>query len=108
MTQKEEKCCVSPGNYTLTCSNTRHPHGWKKGFITINGAHYCDDFMGFKAMRRITVKGNEISLAYNTVAYSRDSHVPSFFAKTLLNLGPLGNPHERDIIDNTNMTTKGI
>ena len=55
---KEEKCCLSSGNHTLTCYNTRQPHGWKKGFLTINGERYCDDFMGYKAMRRITIQGD--------------------------------------------------
>lgn len=54
---KEEKCCLSSGNHTLTCYNTRQPHGWKKGFLTINGERYCDDFMGYKAMRRISIEG---------------------------------------------------
>ena len=53
----EEGCCIKPGNYTLTCYNTKKPYGWKKGKITINGHDYCDDFMGYKAMRRITIKG---------------------------------------------------
>ena len=52
-------CCVAPGNYTLTCRNTKYPNGWKKGFIFINGRRYCDDFMGFKVMRRISIKGKK-------------------------------------------------
>ena len=53
-----EKCCVRPGNHTLTCLNTKQPYGWKKGTIEINGHEYCGDFIGFKAMRRVTIKGN--------------------------------------------------
>ena len=55
---KEKDCCLAPGNHTLTCYNTKHPHGWKKGSIVIRGKHYCDDFIGYKAMRRIIIKGN--------------------------------------------------
>ena len=57
-TMKEKDCCLAPGNHTLTCYNTKQPHGWKKGFIIINGERYCDDFMGYKAMRKIMIKGN--------------------------------------------------
>ena len=56
MVQKEKDCCLAPGNHTLTCYNRREPHGWKKGFIVINGERYCDDFIGYKAMRRIVIK----------------------------------------------------
>ena len=55
---KENDCCLTPGNHTLTCYNTRYPHGWKKGFIVINGRRYCDDFIGYKAMRRIIIEDN--------------------------------------------------
>ena len=57
-TMKEKNCCLAPGNHTLTCYNTQQPHGWKKGFIVINGKRYCDDFIGYKAMRRIIIDGN--------------------------------------------------
>ena len=53
----EKSCCVRPGNYTLACYNTKLPYGWKKGKITINGQDYCDDFMGYKALRRVTIIG---------------------------------------------------
>ena len=55
---KENDCCLAAGNHTLNCYNTKHPHGWKKGFIIVNGKNYCDDFIGYKAMRRITIRGN--------------------------------------------------
>ena len=56
----QKGCCIEPGNYTLTCYNTQSPDGWKKGKITINGNDYCDDFIGYKAMRRITIMGTFI------------------------------------------------
>ena len=55
---QENDCCLAPGNHTLTCYNTRKPHGWKQGFIVINGERYCDDFIGYKAMRRVIINGN--------------------------------------------------
>ena len=51
------RCCIDPGQYTLTCINTKHPHGWKNGYIEIEGYRYCDDFMSYKAMRRISITG---------------------------------------------------
>ena len=51
------RCCLKPGQYTLTCINTEQPHGWKNGYIQIGGYRYCDDFMSYKAMRRITIAG---------------------------------------------------
>ena len=67
MTHSEKRCCVEPGRYTLTCFNTKSPHGWKGGFIAIDGIHYCDDFMGFKAMRRITIDGESTCLLITKV-----------------------------------------
>ena len=55
---QEKDCCLPAGNHTLTCYNTQQPHGWKKGFIVINGNRYCDDFIAYKAMRRIMINGN--------------------------------------------------
>ena len=66
----EPDCCLAPGNHTLTCYNIREPHGWKKGFIVINGERYCDDFIGYKAMRRIMINGN-ISNSETLVLVSR-------------------------------------
>ena len=51
----EEGCYLAPGKYTLNCYNTKHPYGWKKGVIVINGHSYCDDFMGYKALRHIFI-----------------------------------------------------
>ena len=67
---KEPDCCLAPGNHTLTCYNIREPHGWKQGFIVINGERYCDDFIGYKAMRRIIINGN-ISNSETLVLVSR-------------------------------------
>ena len=53
-----QRCCLTPGQYTLTCQNTEYPDGWYGGYIEIQGHRYCDDFMAYKAMRRIIVKGS--------------------------------------------------
>ena len=60
------KCCVEPGNYTLTCYNTKKPMGWKGGYMEFLGHRYCDDFMGFGSSRGIKIteitQGTNISL----------------------------------------------
>ena len=52
-----ERCCLTPGNYTLICENEIGPFGWVNSFIEILGQRYCDDFVGFKGLRRIVVPG---------------------------------------------------
>ena len=52
---KYERCCLTPGYHTLTCHNEKGPFGWGKSFIEIQGQRYCDDFVGFKAMRRVNI-----------------------------------------------------
>ena len=53
-----EKCCISPGNYTLRCYADKQPDGWKGGCIEFLGRRYCDDFIGFKSMHRVQIKSN--------------------------------------------------
>ena len=52
-----DRCCLVPGKYTLTCSNLQDTKGWGNVIFTIDGKQYCDDFVGFEAMRSVTVKG---------------------------------------------------
>ena len=52
-----ERCCVAPGKHSLTCLNTENPEGWKGGYLEIQGRRHCDDFMSFKAMRKIWIEG---------------------------------------------------
>ena len=54
----ENNCFLEPGMHILSCSNTKQPYGWKNGFITINEHRYCDDFMGYKALRHVFI-GNK-------------------------------------------------
>ena len=51
------RCCLKPGLYTLECSNPEGPYGWGSSSISIHGQKYCDDFVGYKALRRIEIFG---------------------------------------------------
>ena len=53
-----DKCCLPPGTYTLICKNTKSKYGWGDSKFEINGKRYCDDFFGFKAMRKVLIEGN--------------------------------------------------
>ena len=55
-----QRCCLAPGQYTLICQNTVYPDGWYGGHIEIQGHKYCDDFLAYKTLRRIIIKGNII------------------------------------------------
>ena len=52
---KYERCCLIPGNHTLSCHNDKGPFGWGNSFIEIQGKRYCDDFVGFQAMRKVSI-----------------------------------------------------
>ena len=52
---KYERCCLIPGYHTLTCHNEKGPFGWGNSSLEINGQRYCNDFVGFKAMRRVLI-----------------------------------------------------
>ena len=54
-----DMCCLSPETYTLQCSNTNKPYGWGKSFIEIEGQRYCDDFVGYKGLRKVLVEGKQ-------------------------------------------------
>ena len=51
------RCCLQPGQHTLTCINKKSEFGWGNVTFEINGKRYCDDFVGFKAMRTISFEG---------------------------------------------------
>ena len=55
-----DRCCLPEGQYTLTCRNTKSKYGWGNVAFEINGKRYCDDFVGFKAMRTISIKGRSL------------------------------------------------
>ena len=51
-----EVCCLPRVEHTLTC-NSFDGVAWAKIFLLINGHRFCDDFTGYKAMRRINILG---------------------------------------------------
>lgn len=52
-----DRCCLSPGVYSLVCRNDIEPFGWGNSFIEILGQRYCDDFVGYKGLRKVIVSG---------------------------------------------------
>ena len=57
-----ERCCLAPGMHILTCLNEIGPYGWGNGYIEILGQRYCDDFVGFRAMRKVSLLGKMLKL----------------------------------------------
>ena len=65
-----QRCCLEPGQHTLTCINKRKPYGWDDGYIEIQGHRYCNDFMSYKITQKITIKGmNQIIITYNLTEF---------------------------------------
>ena len=56
-----QRCCALPGTHILTCFNTEKDEGWSSGSLEYQDRIYCDDFMSYKTMHRIEIKGNEPS-----------------------------------------------
>ena len=48
------RCCLAPGEHILTCEASGQFH-WRQSYVLIQGRKYCNDFIGFKALRRITI-----------------------------------------------------
>ena len=58
-----ERCCLKPGEYTLSCQNANSKNsGWNGGSIEIQGQKYCDDFIGRRVMRQVEIKGMFVRL----------------------------------------------
>ena len=55
-----DRCCLAPGQHTLTCSNTKSQYGWGNVGLEIDGKKYCDDFYGYQTMRKVTVQGKQM------------------------------------------------
>ena len=53
-----QRCCLPPGQYTLTCQNDNYPDGWHGDYIEIQGQRYSEDFLAYKAMRRNIIECN--------------------------------------------------
>ena len=54
--EKYERCCLLPGVHALSCQNEKGPFGWGKSSIEIQGQLFCDDFVGYKAMRHVLIQ----------------------------------------------------
>lgn len=52
-----DRCCLTEHQLTLICINEKSKYGWGNVTFEIDGKRYCDDFIGFKALRTISVKG---------------------------------------------------
>ena len=52
-----QRCCLKQQDHILTCINKKNPYGWGDGYIEIQGHRYCDDFLGYKSMQKITIRG---------------------------------------------------
>ena len=53
----KERCCLMSGEHVLSCYNSDDSLGWKHVQIRIDGHSYCDDFISYKAMRKILIEG---------------------------------------------------
>ena len=51
-----QRCCLKPQQHILTCINKKVPRGWGDGYIEIQGHRYCDDFMAYKLMQKVTIR----------------------------------------------------
>ena len=51
------RCCLPIGEYVLICES-ESPYSWRQGFVEIQGRKYCDDFMGYKALRLVNITGS--------------------------------------------------
>ena len=53
----DQTCCLTPGNYTLTCMDS-YADGWHGGYIQIGGSLYCNDFdAGGEQIAQVQVMG---------------------------------------------------
>ena len=55
-----DRCCLLPGQHTLTCINKKSKYGWGNVTFEIDGKRYCDDFFGYTAMRKISFNGKKL------------------------------------------------
>ena len=49
-----QTCSLSPGAYTLTCSDS-YGDGWHGGFVKVQGTAYCADLTGASKTEAITI-----------------------------------------------------
>lgn len=56
------RCCLKPGQYTLTCRNRKDAKGWGESSIMINGQKNCDNFVGYRTMQVVDLIGITLQL----------------------------------------------
>ena len=80
-----DRCCIKKGDYILSCKSNNQ-HSWKQGYLEIQGRKYCNDFVGYRALRRIKILG--FPLPYTTTGTAPNG---SFMSsdKTLIPRPPL-------------------
>ena len=52
-----QRCCVLSGTHILTCLNREKDEGWKSASLEYQQREYCNDFISFKSMSHVQVKG---------------------------------------------------
>ena len=55
-----EKCCISRGEYLLTCATSREISDWSLTSLTMLGHQFCDDQTGYAATISINVSGKPL------------------------------------------------
>ena len=51
-----EKCCLPRGSHIMSCLSYKSS-GWAGNFISFLGHRFCDDHVGYKAMRKVDAFG---------------------------------------------------
>ena len=53
------KCCLEPGNHTLSCQNNGYheSNGWGDVSLEIQGQQYCNNFFGSTAFENVLITG---------------------------------------------------
>ena len=73
-----DRCCLPSGRHVLICHNRMGPFGWGESSIEILGHRYCDDFVGFKTLRKLELSGNNTLYAKHQTNWKRPTEYLSF------------------------------
>ena len=52
-----KRCCLKPGIHTLVCYSSDEALGLRGARVTIKGHNYCDDFIEYRGLRTVTLRG---------------------------------------------------
>ena len=81
--------------------------GWKQGFIVINGERYCDDFIGYKAMRRVIVNGNLSNFETLVLVSSQITPRKKLLLMKKIVLGSSNGEFDEKLLASFNITSDG-